>query len=212
MWRPPTFPFSLPVCWEWHEGDPLPEGLTFVKGTLPEDMYIKVCLVQVAPPKVTVEKKNVAEIDVDVRGSLKWTFKHMAELPEWRGVIQKAPEDWAKEKMEECISYTKSVCDRFDVEVTSDLSEEKICFILPTEWRFKGVLKNNVPIPYTISDTNKVCFTVTHASPTLITIQLISDTTQMTATTINSVAWVILILIIVSLLRAIAKIVKEKLA
>jgi hypothetical protein len=83
--QPPKFPFPLPACWEWKEGDALPEGLTFVKGTLAEDMYFKICVVQVSPPKITVEKKNIAEIDVDIKGSLKWVFKKIAGLPEWSG-------------------------------------------------------------------------------------------------------------------------------
>jgi hypothetical protein len=209
MFQTPTFPFSLPACWEWHEGDLLPQGLTFVKGPLTEDMYIKVCLVQVSPPKITVEKKNVAEIDVDIKGCLKWVFKHMAGLPEWSGKIPKAPEDWATDKMNECVSYVKSVHNKFDVEITSDLTEEKVCFVLPTEWRFKGILKNNVPIPFNVTDTNKVCFTVTHASPTLITIQLISDITQITSSAINVAVAGVALLFVVSLMTVLIRTVKE---
>jgi hypothetical protein len=88
-----------------------------------------------------------------------------------------------REKSDEVIRYVKSLHDRFDIEITSDLPEEKICLTLPTEWRFKGILKNNAPIPFTITDTNKICFTVTHASPTLITLELISDATQTTTMT-----------------------------
>jgi len=198
--QPPTFPFPLPVCYEWKEGDALPEGLTFVKGTLAEDMYLKICVVQVAPPKITIEKKNIAEIDVDIKGSLKWVFKKIAGLPEWSGKIGKSPEDWAKDKCDETVRYVKSVCDRFDVEVTSDLTEEKFCFVLPTEWRFRGILKNNAPVPFTITDTNKVCFTVKHTSPTLITIQLTSDITQMTTTTANIATSALTIFLVVYLL------------
>jgi hypothetical protein len=207
--QPPTFPFPLPVCWEWHEGETLPEGITFVKGTLPEDMYLKICVVQLSPPKITVEKKNIAEIDVDVKGSLKWVFKHMAGLPEWSGKIPKAPEDWAKDKCDETVRYVKSMCDRFDVEVTSDLTEEKFCFVLPTEWRFRGILKNNAPVPFEITDTNKVCFNVTHASPTLITIQLTSDITQMTTTTANIATSALTIFLIVYLLIMIIRTLRE---
>jgi len=206
--QPPTFPFPLPACFEWKEGDVLPEGLTFVKGTLAENMYVKLCLTQVSPPKITVEKKNIAEIDVDVKGSLKWTFKHMAMLPEWSGMIPKAPEDWAKDKMDESVRYVKSTCNRFDVEVTSDLTEEKICFVLPTEWRFKGILKNNAPVPFTVTDTNKVCFTVTHASPTLITIQLTSDVTQMTTTTTNVAVSALTIFLVAYLLTRVIRALK----
>jgi hypothetical protein len=184
---------------EWHEGDPLPEGLTFVKGSLPEDMYIKVCLEQIAPPKISVEKRNIAEIDVDVKGMMKWIFKRMAMLPED-----------AQRKCDECVRYVKTSYDRFDVEVSSDLSEEKVCFVLPTEWRFKGILKNNVPIPFEISDTNKVCFTVTHASPTLITIQLISDITQMTNISVGSIVGIIALIIIVNLVMMLIKAVKRE--
>jgi len=188
----------LPACWEWHEGEPLPEGLTFVKGTLPENMYIKICLNQISPPKISVDKKNIAEIDVDVRGVLKWTFKRMAVPPE---EVERKCDEWE--------NYVKTSCDKFEVEVNSDLPEERICFVLPTKWRFRGILKNNIPIPFTISDTNKVCFTVTHTSPTLITIQLVSDITQMTSTIINSVVSAFAILMVVSLLISTVKSLKE---
>jgi hypothetical protein len=111
--------------------------------------------------------------------------------------------------MDESVRYVKSTCDRFDVDVTSDLTEEKICFVLPTEWRFRGILKNNAPVPFTVTDTNKVCFTVTHASPTLITIQLTSDMTYMTTTTANMVTSALAIFLILYLLIMIIRAIRE---
>jgi hypothetical protein len=94
----PQFPFTLPACFEWKEGQPLPDGLNFVKGPLEKDMYLKICLTQLSPPKITVEKNNIAEIDVDIRGSLKWVLKHMAMRPEWQREIPKTPEEWGEKK------------------------------------------------------------------------------------------------------------------
>jgi hypothetical protein len=162
-----------------------------------------------SPPKITIEKQNIAEIDIDVKTSWKWAFKQIATNPEVSGTISEPPEEWGQKKMDECVRYVKSVCDRFDVEVTSDLTEEKMCFILPTEWRFRGILKNNAPIPFEITGTNKVCFTVTHASPTLITIQLTSDMTYMTTTTANMVTSALAIFLILYLLIMIIRAIRE---
>jgi hypothetical protein len=209
MLQPPSLPIPLPACFYWKEGDPLPEGLTFVNGPIPRAMSLKVCLVQMSPPKITIEKQNIAEIDIDVKTSWKWAFKQIATNPEVSGTISEPPEEWGQKKMDECVRYVKSVCDRFDVEVTSDLTEEKMCFILPTEWRFRGILKNNAPIPFEITGTNKVCFTVTHASPTLITIQLTSDMTYMTTTTANMVTSALAIFLILYLLIMIIRAIRE---
>jgi hypothetical protein len=100
MLQPPSFPIPLPACFYWKEGDPLPEGLTFVNGPIPRAMSLKVCLVQMSPPKITIEKQNIAEIDIDVKTSWKWAFKQIATNPEVSGRISEPPEEWSqKEKL-----------------------------------------------------------------------------------------------------------------
>lgn len=208
---PPHIPFSTPACWEWNEGDEIPEGLEFIKGEPSgPSMHIKICLLQLTPPRISVEKTNIKEIHVDIKSLFKWGLKRIAELPEYREKIGKPPEDFAREKCEEFVRYAKMACNRIDFDVTSDIKEEKICFTLPTEWRFRGVLKNNAPIPFEIIDTNKVCFTITHESPTLITLQLISDTEQMTSTITSLTTTTIVLVIVITIIGEIIRIMRLK--
>lgn len=204
-------PFSLPACWEWTEGDGMPSGLEFIKEK-PDGppMHIKICLEKLAPPKLSIDKTNIGEIHVDIKTLFKWGLKHIAELPEYRERIGKPPEDFAREKCEEIIGYVKAMCNRIDFDITSDLKEEKFCFTLPTEWRFRGILKNNIPIPFEITDTNKVCFMVTHESPTTITLQLINDVEQVTRTTISMVVAMIIIMIIITLVRTLIHVITRR--
>ncbi|MEM1589687.1 MAG: hypothetical protein QW175_04665 [Candidatus Bathyarchaeia archaeon] len=166
-WKPPPELPPLPICWQWNEGDPLPDWLNFVKGDLEEPMYFKICLEQMSPPKITVVKRNIAEIDFTWHGA----FRHF-------GRWLHDPESFAKE----CENYVKRYCPRMDIEIDSDLKEEKLCFVIPATWRVKDVLKNGKPIPWRRHD-DRICFTITHESPTLITLALSTETEQLFETT-----------------------------
>jgi len=166
---PPGFP-SLPVCWEWHEGEELPPFVEFVKGDLDEPMYFKVCLESFNPPKISITKRNIAQIIFRVGRCLGWFFR-----------FTPAPEDYVNK----CTEYVRQYHTRFDIEVDSDIKEEQVCFEIPANWKLKAVLKNNVPTPFTRSD-NMICFTLTHESPTLVTLQLTTPTEETLETVQNT--------------------------
>ncbi|MEM2281665.1 MAG: hypothetical protein QXZ68_06740 [Candidatus Bathyarchaeia archaeon] len=163
---PPGFP-QLPACWEWHEGDPLPDFLVFVKGELDEAMYFKICLENLNPPKITVVKRNIKEIDLCFHGAFKWFGRWVHD-----------PEAVARQ----CEDYIRRYHPTFDIDIDSDIPEEHICFVIPATWRVKNVLKNGMPIPWRRHD-DKICFTITHESPTLITLALSTETEQLLETT-----------------------------
>ncbi|MEM2281434.1 MAG: hypothetical protein QXZ68_05540 [Candidatus Bathyarchaeia archaeon] len=166
-WKPPPgFP-PLPICWEWHEGDPLPDWLIFVKGDLDEPMYFKICLENMSPPKLTVVKRNIAEIDLNWHSAFAW-FGRWTHDPE--GTARQVEE------------HVRRYCPRMDIDIDSDIKEEKLCFVIPATWRVKNVLKNGSPIPWRRHD-DKICFTITHESPTLITLALTTETEQLLETT-----------------------------
>ncbi|MEM2355169.1 MAG: hypothetical protein QXO00_02485 [Candidatus Bathyarchaeia archaeon] len=207
MWRPPIV---FPICIEITDvtieklADWIP-SITIIKADDTKPANIKICWVDKF--KVRIEKTNIKEIDIIVGPC----FGHFVRaLPRIPGAPTLPPE-WTPDKVEEeAINYIKSTCDRLDIEVISDVPEERFCFILPSKWRFKGILKDNTPISYDMPEPNKVCFTVTHTSPTLITIQLISDVTQTVQATTNLIAPLIVLIIMVYLVRALLSTIKLK--
>ena len=192
----PSLP--LPVYWSWSEGETLPDGVSVTKGDLPRAMKLRVGLVQINPPKVTVEKNNVAKIHVDVRMLVGWFLRTT-------GMSERE----AEAKCGELIRFVKTACNKLDVEITSDLSVETVTFILPVEWKVVGILKNNSPIPYVVSDTNTFTFMFTHESSTLITIQLASDIVQLIMVPVGSIVSVIALMIIVSLMKTLIRKMKK---
>ena len=193
----PSLP--LPVYWSWSEGEELPDGVSVTRGDLPRAMKLRVGLVQINPPKVTVEKNNVARIHVDVRTLVEWFLRTT-------GMSERE----AEAKCGELIRFVKTACNRVDVEITSDLSTETVTFTLPAEWRVVGILKNNLPIPYVVSDTNTFTFMFTHESSTLITIQLASDITQLIMVPVGSIVGILALIIIVNLVMMLIKAVKRE--
>jgi len=183
VWRPP---FEFPVCYEWKEDQPLPEGVTILKADPGKTASLKICMTD--KHKFTIEKVNIAEIHVDVRGCLK-------------ALLTVVPGILPEKVCEEAIRHVKAVCDRIDIEVISDVKTQRFCFILPTEWRFRGILKNELEIPFDVTDTNKVCFTVAHESSTVITILLTSDMTQTTQMTYNLITPIIVIFMVMIIMR-----------
>jgi len=186
IWRPP---FEFPACWDWSEDQPLPEGVTIVKADEKQSASLKICIESVN--KISITKKNIAEINVDVKVCI-------------TGLLRKVtlPPPYTPEKAcDEAMRHIKTVHDKVDVEVTSDVKTEKFCFVLPTEWRFYGILKENAPVPFEVTDTNKVCFTITHESPTLITIQLVSDRTQTVQATTNALTLFVVVMMLMMIVR-----------
>jgi hypothetical protein len=192
----PSLP--LPVYWSWSEGEELPDGVSVTRGDLPRAMKLRVGLVQINPPKVTVEKNNVARIHVDVRTLVEW-FLRTTGMSECE----------AEAKCGDLIRFVKTACNRVDVEITSDLSAETVTFTLPAEWRVVGILKNNLPIPYVVSDTNTFTFMFTHESSTLITIQLASDIMQLIMVPVGSIVGILAIIIIVSMAKTLTRMMKK---
>jgi hypothetical protein len=192
----PSLP--LPVYWSWSEGEELPNGVSVTRGDLPRAMKLRVGLVQINPPKVTVEKNNVARIHVDVRTLVEWFLRTT-------GMSERE----AEAKCGELIRFVKTACNRVDVEITSDLSAETVTFTLPAEWRVVGILKNNLPIPYVVSDTNTFTFMFTHESSTLITIQLASDIMQLIMVPVGSIVGILAIIIIVSMAKTLTRMMKK---
>lgn len=200
-WTPPiTFPF----CVELTDIDlqKLAEkfpSIIIYKADDTKPASIKICWIE--KHKFKIEKTNIKEIWVIIGECIKDIAHHCPGLPS--GFTPERIRD-------EAIRYVKSVCDRIDIEVVSDVPEERFCFILPTEWRFKGILKNNVPVPFEVTDTNKVCFTITHTSPTVITIQLTSDVTQTVQATTSIIAPLITLMIIVFMVKVLLAVVRRK--
>lgn len=211
FWR---IPITFPYCVTLTDVDIQKLADTFpsiyiVKADATKPASITICWKD--KNKLAITKENIAEIQVDIGNGLRDIVKYVKE--HWETIMPPGtpplPTEWTPEKCrDEAVAYIKSTCDRLDVEVTSDVKEEKFCFILPTQWRFKGILKENAPVPFTVSDTNKVCFTVTHSSPTLITIQLTSDMTQTVQATTNLVGTLVVLFVLVLLIRALVSAVK----
>ena len=193
-WQPPEgFP-PLPVCWEWHEGDPLPDWLSFVKGNLDEDMYFKVCLESINPPKLTVTKRNIAEIDFAFHGCFRWFGRWTHD-----------PEGCAKQAED----YVRKYHPRMDVEIDSDLKEEKICFVLPSTWVLRTLYAKGVPVPFEKTD-NKVCFTLKHESPTLVTLELVTESQQILEQTVSTATTLIFtVMVVLMLMSLLTTVIKE---
>jgi len=199
VWTPPI---QFPICVELSDEDlqKLTEkmpSITIVKADDTKPASLKICWSD--KHKFSITKSNIAEIHIDVGNCIRDVVEKIKEMPE----IPQLPPEWTPEKIRDhAIAYVKSMVDRLDIEITSDLKQEKFCFTLPAQWRFVGILKNNTPIDYELSD-NKVCVTVTHESPTLLTVQLASDTTQTIQATTSIVMSVVILLIVVYLIKAI---------
>ena len=208
FWR---IPITFPYCVELTDvdlaklADFLP-SVNIVKADPTKPASLKICWVD--KHKWSITKSNIAEVDVMVGECIRDCVKYVKEhMPPGMPPL---PTEWTPERVrDEAVSYIKSTCDRLDIEVTSDVKEEKFCFILPIQWRFKGILKNNIPVPFNITDTNKVCFTITHESPTLITIQLTSDLTQTVQATTSLVGSLVVLFVLIFLIRTILAAVKR---
>jgi len=179
--QPPNMP-SFPITITWNEGEPLPEGITFIKRD-PAGHPMKIEVKVESAVKFYMTKTNIKRCEIDIESLMEFC-------------------KFTQDQINSAVQWVRTYVNRIDI-VVSDTGVNEYLIALPDAWldRFRDVLVNNEHIDFEITPEG-LEFTVTHGSPEeTISIILQSTTTEATATTMNMLVTIVVLFLIIQLLR-----------